>query len=242
MKWPSQKMLKIKKQETNEPSWRLVSLVMAFLFLLLTLTTTVLAQDNAQASENQVPEVTADLSSNGLVVPVYPRFKPPKGETDISSLKDSYIVMEDGSVLSVADWLLGSLTKSETGVGMSDYQNRLFLGQVARAAAGMDERLVYTSFRDAGPLRLYRPERLPGPLEAAQGFLSLLVPGLAPNWSPAVTGKPNLVSVQQFDRGVGGAILFGEQFSEALFQTSEDFIYQGQLFNMMKEHQETAPE
>jgi hypothetical protein len=234
-------MLEIEKPEINQPKWRLITLVMAFLILLFTLATIAMAQADSQSSEKQEPRVTTKLPSSGLVVPVYPRFKQPEGAVDITALKDSYIIMDDGSVLSVADWLLGSLNKSEVGAGMSDYQNRLFLGQVARAAVGLDETLVHTSFRDAGPLRPFRPKGLSAPMAATHGILSMVIPGLAPKWSPAVTGKPTLMSIEQVDYGVGGAILFGEQFSRALFETTEDFIYQGQMLNMLKEYQDKAP-
>ena len=92
------------------------------------------------ASEDDSEE-KASQPDGPLVVPIYPRFqqdsedkarKLPEG----ADLRDSYIVLEDGSVISVADWILGSLHKNDVGAGMSDYQNRLFLGQVARSMAG----------------------------------------------------------------------------------------------------------
>ena len=92
-----------------------------------------------------VQPVAADAGGAGggdgqpLVVPVFPRgSKLPEGA---AALKDSYIVMDDGSVVSMADWVLGALNKN-IGADMGDYNTRLFLGQVARAMAGLDEGMV----------------------------------------------------------------------------------------------------
>jgi len=74
-----------------------------------------------------------------LVVPVHPRGSEANPPADIT---DTYIVLEDGAVVSMADWVLAPLRRSATGAGMSDYDNRFFLGQVARALAGQDQKLV----------------------------------------------------------------------------------------------------
>ncbi len=168
-----------------------------------------------------------------LNVPVFPRFNPKAQPVDIDSLRDSYIVLEDGAVLSLADWVLGSLGKSDTGIGMSDYQNRLFLGQVARAAVGMKQDLVYRSFEDAGPLRPYVPHTPSQPLQVAQGLLSNFIPALSPNWSPRVSGKPDIGKDQ--DRGLYNSIHFDAQFSDSLNQTRELFSYEGRLAIMLRE-------
>ena len=175
-----------------------------------------------------------------LNVPVYPGFKKENRPVDIESLRDSYIVLEDGAVLSLADWVLGSLKKSDVGVGMSDYQNRLFLGQVARAAVGMKQDLVYRSGEDAGPLRPFVPHTPSKPLQVAQGVLSFVIPALDPDWSPRITGKPNI----GIDPDIGryNAILFDEQFNESLNQTREQFSYQGRLATMLEEFsQKSSP-
>lgn len=173
-----------------------------------------------------------------LNVPVYPGFKKENRPVDVESLRDSYIVLEDGAVLSLADWVLGSLDKADVGIGMSDYQNRLFLGQVARAAIGMKQDLVYRSFEDAGPLRLFVPKRPAAPLQLAQGILSNFIPALAPNWSPEISGKPDLTDPA--DRGRSASIHFDNQFSDSLFQTTEQFSYQQRLETMLDEFRQKA--
>jgi len=177
--------------------------------------------------------VWAQSEDQPLNVPVFPRFNPKAQPVDIESLRDSYIVLEDGAVLSLADWVLGSLSKSDTGIGMSDYQNRLFLGQVARAAVGMKQDLVYRSFEDAGPLRPYVPHTPSQPVQIAQGLLSNFIPALSPNWSPKVSGKPDIG--RDLDRGLYNSIHFDAQFSDSLNQTRELFSYEGRLAIMLRE-------
>lgn len=182
--------------------------------------------------------VVAQSQEQPLNVPVFPRFNSKAQPVDIDSLRDSYIVLEDGAVLSLADWVLGSLSKSETGVGMSDYENRLFLGQVARAAVGMKQDLVYRSFKDAGPLRSYVPHMPSKPLQAAQALLSNFIPALSPNWSPRVSGKPEIGNDQ--DRGLYNSIHFDGQFEDSLNQTRELFSYQGRLAIMLQEFKQQS--
>lgn len=180
----------------------------------------------------------AQQTDQPLNVPVYPRFKTEDRPVDIEGLRDSYIVLEDGAVLSLADWVLGSLDKTDIGIGMSDYQNRLFLGQVARAAVGMKQDLVYRSFEDAGPLRPFVPHRPAVPLQLAQGILSNFIPALRPNWSPEISGKPDLTD--RADRGRSASIHFDNQFSDSLFQTTEQFSYQQRLESMLQEFRQKS--
>ena len=185
-----------------------------------------------------VNSAVAQSEEQPLNVPVFPRFNPKAQPVDIDSLRDSYIVLEDGAVLSLADWVLGSLSKSETGAGMSDYQNRLFLGQVARAAVGMKQDLVYRSFKDAGPLRNYVPHTPSEPMQVVQGLLSNFIPALSPNWSPQVSGAPSIGLDQ--DRGLYNSIHFDGQFEDSLNQTRELFSYQGRLAIMLQEFKQQS--
>lgn len=213
-----------------------VRILVTIIFLYAPLSSGVFAQQASDA-ENVQPSGSIDQPLN---VPVYPRFKPENQPVDIEGLRDSYIVLEDGAVLSLADWVLGSLNKSETGMGMSDYQNRLFLGQVARAAVGMKQDLIYRSYQDAGPLRIFVPHRPARSLQLAQGFLSNFIPALAPNWSPQVSGKPDLTD--RADHGRSASILFERQFSNSLFHTTEQFSYQQRLETMLEDfRQDTSP-
>lgn len=199
-----------------------------------------LAQDGTQEgarddTQSNPTETGSTSGGQSLVVPIYPRFSPDDRPLDIEGLKDTYIVLEDGAVVSMADWVLGSLNKSETGIGMSDYQNRLFLGQVARAAVGMKQDLVYRSFKDSGPIRSFIPHTPPAPVQIARGFLSMFVPALGPDWNPAIDGKPTLID--RADYGRDSAIQFEKQFSESLLLSTEDFIYRGQQLNMFNDFQ-----
>ena len=167
-----------------------------------------------------------------LVVPVYPRQTEKEALESIEDLKDKYVVLEDGAVISMADWVLGSLTKSKVGAGMSDYENRLFLGQVARAVAGLDQDLIYRSFEDAGPPAPFVPHNPPVPLQVAQGLLSMVIPGLGPGWKPTIP-DPKLTGIT--DRHSGGTIQFDKQFNEALNQSNADLFYSGTVQTMLKE-------
>lgn len=187
----------------------------------------------AQENDEQQAESKASsaLESGALDVPVYPRLKPIEGLKDIESLKDSFVVLEDGAVVSLADWVLGSLTKSKVHAGMSDYQNRLFLGQVARAVAGLDENMVHHSFENAGPLRPFVPHTPPAALQAAQGLLSYFVPALVPGWSPIV---PEIALASHRSQQESATFQFNKQFEEAMAQSSADLVYFGTLSNMLK--------
>ncbi len=55
-------------------------------------------------------------ASDSLTVPVFPRKE--REETPVyksGDLRDSYIQLENGSVISMADWILGSLNKDKAG-------------------------------------------------------------------------------------------------------------------------------
>ncbi len=208
--------------------------IIAFSSLILALTFGAFAQE-AQTARDMTAETQegrAQAGSDPLVVPIFPRYTEEQNLKDIESLKDNYIVLEDGAIISVADWLLGSLTKSSTGLGMSDYENRLFLGQVARAAAGLNEDLVYRSFENAGPPRTYVPHTPPAPLQAAQGFLSFFIPALRPGWKPTV---PEFTLARSVGHSTDGTILFNRQFQDALSHSTEDLIYFGTFTNMLED-------
>ncbi len=188
-----------------------------------------------QIQQSEPSETGTGKTPESLVVPIYPRFDPEDRPVSIENLKDTYITLDDGAVVSMADWLLGSLNKSKLGVGMSDYENRLFLGQVARAAVGMKQDLVYRSFQDSGPARSFIPHTPPAPVQIARGLLSMFVPALAPGWTPATDGKP--VLIDRSDYGRDSAIQFEKQFSETLLLSTEDFIYRGQQIKMLEDLQ-----
>lgn len=196
-------------------------------------------------SQESQGEVTSPL-----VVPIFPRSDDDKKKPSLDSnkkmpagadLRDSYIVMEDGSVLSMADWVLGGLSKNSTGVGMSDYQNRLFLGQVARAMAGQSEDLIYRSVVDAGPPRRYHP----GPKQSlasqlTQFVIGQFVPGLffdMPDYDPSKMGGG-------FDprrRTAGeGAIQFDGQFYDAYELSNGEFHERGTMMNMLRSYEQEA--
>lgn len=194
--------------------------------------------NGAAAQSNSDDEARGTQKDGPLVVPVFPKMKKkdPSDDSEVAlpkgaDLRDSYIIMEDGSVLSVGDWIKGSLTKNDTGIGMSDYQNRMFLGQVARAMVGQDETMVNRSVVSVGPIRRYQaPAPISKPLQALQGLLGMIMPGDSYQWSPATDGGA-------FSRRVategGAAILFEEQFSEAVQQTAADFQETGAMINML---------
>ena len=191
----------------------------------------------AQDQPEPAPEIKASDSNAPLIVPIYPRFDREKALKSIEDLRDAYIVMDDGAVVSMADWVLGSLNKSDVGAGMSDYQTRLFLGQVARAVAGLEQDLVYRSFEDAGPPRPYVPHTPSETLQATQGFLSYFIPALAPGWKPVVP-EPTLANDVAGDNG--GTLLFDRQFKDAVYQSSRDLIDSGRLQNMLKEAEKAS--
>lgn len=192
----------------------------------------------ADASAEDDSEEQASQPQGPLVVPIYPEFRTDdKEETpklpEGADLRDSYIVLEDGSVLSVADWILGSLNKNDTGIGMSDYQNRLFLGQVARAMAGMDENLITRNVVNTGPAVPYTERELAAPVQILKALKSMLFPEMPKNWSPATSGGG--FTRNRWQEG-HAAILFERQMSEAMERNSGELWESGTMQTMLKEH------
>lgn len=191
----------------------------------------------AQNSSEEDADAKSDTSNAPLIVPIYPRLDQEKALKSIEDLKDAYIMLEDGAVISMADWVLGSLKKSETGIGMSDYQTRLFLGQVARAVAGLDQDLVFRSFENAGPPRPFVPHAPPELLQATQGILSMFIPALSPGWKPVV---PESALANDVGVNSAGTLLFDRQFQDAMYQSSRDLIESGRMQNMLKDAEKAA--
>jgi len=221
----------------------IVALVASVVILLAALIGAAHAQDeSADQGDSEKAGATrpAGLTGDALVVPVFPRLGDKKDPSDDSErklpagvdLRDSYIIMEDGSVLSAADWIKGSLLKNQAGVGMSDYQNRLFLGQVARAMAGLDENQVNHSVVSVGPPVPFEPKTLSEPMQMIHGVFRMFVPGRdGYEWSPATSGG-------SFDRRLAtagdAAFQFEGQFSGAVQQTAAEFQEYGTMVNMLK--------
>ncbi len=205
-------------------------IVLISIFLLLTFAT--IGAVTAQQVASEEPATSREEQSDHLVVPVFPRLKKDDAIKSVEDLKDAYVVLEDGAVVSMADWVLGSLNKSNVGAGMSDYENRMFLGQVARAVAGLDQDLVYRSFEDAGPPVPYVPYNPPAAVQAVQGLLANFIPALGPNWSTEIP-DPKLTGIT--DRRSGGTNQFEEQFNEALNQSNADLFYVGTVRTMLKD-------
>jgi hypothetical protein len=170
------------------------------------------------------------LSKGALVVPVYPRKSlRPNKTIKIEDLQDSYIVLKDGSALSMADWILGGLNKDTMGAGMSDYENRLFLGQVARAMVGADEDMVHASLVNVRPTVRYKVAPPPKGFEgAARSFASLIVgtilPGTPAGYDPAKAGGAFAPRVKS---GGDAATLFENQFHNAMMHSVDDLRNSG---------------
>ena len=223
--------------------------ILASLFLALFGSLSAIGQDEIQTGETQGPSeqslptvklsaTTGVLPAKGpLIVPVFPRGSK-TGDAPVSTdLRDSYILLEDGSALSVADWILGSLNKDKAGAAMSDYENRLFLGQVARAMVGMDEDLVHHSFVNVRPTVKFAPPPPPGAaMQALQGVVNLvggaIFSGTPEGWHPAKTGG---AFSQLQHSGGDAAILFEEQFSGAMLHSVQDIRDTGTFQNMLDE-------
>jgi hypothetical protein len=183
------------------------------------------------------------LKGAPLVVPVYPRGMLDKHKSKAedfqfgSDLQDSYIIMQDGSVLSVADWILGGLKKNQVGAGMTDYESRLFLGQVARAMAGLDENMVHQDLLYKRPEIAFASAPPPGiamqTLQSVVGLVvNMILPGTPEGWHPAKTGgafSPLMKS------GGNAAIQFENQFQGAMMWSVQDIRDAGIYRTMLDE-------
>ncbi|UTW57846.1 hypothetical protein KFE96_13565 [Kordiimonas sp. SCSIO 12603] len=176
-----------------------------------------------------------------LQVPVVPKAimrKPEeiKNEKEFfKALGNNYILMEDGSVLSAADWMLGALRKDRSGHLMDDYERRLFLGQAARAALGLDETLVHNSLTDSGPLVSYdaRPT-ISKPTQILEGIYRYFVPGRNKNYRPEVSGGAFHPLAKT---GGTGPYLFEKQFNESIMWTAQEFKDHGTFQIMLRDAQ-----
>lgn len=202
------------------------------------------AQDESaqeSASDTQKPVVEGHIPGTPLQVPVVPKalMKKPeeiKGEKEFfKALGNSYILLEDGSVLSASDWILGSMRKDSSGILMDDYERRLFLGQVARAAVGIDETLVHNSITDSGPLVRYdaRPT-ISKPMQVIEGLYRFFVPGRDKNYRPEISGGAFHPTMKT---GGTGPFLFERQFNESIMWTAEEFKDHGTFLNMLEDAQ-----
>lgn len=211
----------------------IAAFMVSLVILVLALTSRAIAEDSrADVSEASTP----------LVIPIFPRLrKDPSDDSDEkklpegADLRDSYIVMEDGSVLSMADWIKGALTKNDVGAGMSDYDTRLFLGQVARAIAGQNESQVTADVASVGPVRPFTPGGTPKSKaeEALAGLVGFFLVQMPDGYSAATSGGG-------FNRRMategGAAVLFEEQFLSALQQSAEEFQEAGAMQNMLESY------
>ncbi|TNE65543.1 MAG: hypothetical protein EP335_05260 [Alphaproteobacteria bacterium] len=198
------------------------------------------AQTNAETGAIPAPRAASQLSAP-LVVPVYPLDSLREAAPEGADLRDSYILMEDGSVMSVADWILGALNRDAVGAGMTDYQNRLFLGQVARSMAGLNERLV-----DRTPV----PHPVAGLAESVVGEPLRIGPfsiggqDAGPN-SALLSGAPR--GIYALNDAIGtddpaeinmGKIGLIERPYERHFRyATEDFRLTGTFMNMLRDYQ-----
>jgi|GEM_PF-1473108 len=219
----------------------IVSFLISLAILFLAGFENAFAQDQAKASveaKEEAQKAAKEALLRGtpigpLVIPVYPRGTTTKDAPVSHDLRDSYIVMQDGSVLSVADWLLGSLNKDKLGVGMSDYENRLFLGQVARAMVGMDENMVSNSLVNTAPTVSYRPGApIPVAAQVLQAVISLPFPNLI-NYDPTIGPNPATVlgrRAPSTERQT--TVLFDRQFANAFERSSGHYYDEGIIFKM----------
>ncbi|WP_374764852.1 hypothetical protein [Yunchengibacter salinarum] len=136
----------------------------------------------------------------GLVVPVRPKGRnlPPSLAVG-QRLTMSYLVLPDGGVISLADWILAPLSRHDAarpghagglGVGASAYDRRLFLGAGARAMAGL------------GDVRGQPPGRL-RPIRGVRASDFGHVPYVPITGAPAPALRESLVSAMAPSYGTG---------------------------------------
>jgi len=221
-------------------NWLIIICFVVSIILLVITAMPVLA--NQQTAEQdtldsgEVESMIKSASKGQLVVPVYPRGTDSKILPEGADLRDSYIVLEDGSVLSVADWILGSLNKDKSGIAMTDYENRLFLGQVARAAAGLDENLINRSLVYAHPtLKYKKAPALKGVAGATQSLasfiLGVIMPPMPKNYDPSKEGGAFNPTLKV--RG-DSTIIFDEWFAKEMDHDASEFKELGIMQNMLE--------
>lgn len=95
----------------------------------------------------------------------------------VRDLRSTYIISADGNVLSLADWVLGPLDRSGDAYLSSDAAKEQFLGNMARAALGLEP--VKGSTNDMQPAQPFGPmptppKALPAPTAALKTLSQLL--------------------------------------------------------------------
>jgi len=177
-----------------------------------------------------------------LRVPVYPkRDSEDKPLPDGADLRDQYILLDDGSVISMADWVLGALNKSDIGRSLSDLERRLFLGEVARNML-QEGRLL--GARPGVPLPA--PKSLEEPLpDRPVGIFANRLPYLfrSPEIDSVVNGIPRHHGIDLFSDAVGASnsieisdgtfSLVSKSYAWAIKWQREEWQYRGAQFNML---------
>ena len=199
--------------------------------------------DSSKTEPNALKALTGNIKkSSPLIVPVYPQGAMRKDAPFSNDLRDSYIILEDGSALSVGDWILGGLKKDQSGIAMTDYESRLFLGQVTRAMIGLDQDLTLNNPLSVGPrVPFHAPLRRKGVTAAVENVYNLIshtiFPGTPKDWHPAKTGgafSPRMRS------GGDAAILFENQFAGAMLWSVQDIRDTGVYKRMLDDAKKKA--
>lgn len=183
--------------------------------------------------------ITAATSSQ-VRIPVFPSAPKEKAE-GVEEMLESYIMLEDGSVLTFGDWIVGALNKDKAGHLMSDYDRRLFLGEMARAGVGVYGPLVdrtpgaYAAARRAFTIA---PETT-GQLVKRYARPLLCAFGCTPDTSLPLGMVSRTFMATTASGGEGPTALFRSQFddwfAESLAISAADYRDLGVLRQQMKD-------
>ncbi|GHF23789.1 hypothetical protein GCM10017044_17950 [Kordiimonas sediminis] len=221
-------------------------LLLVGLYASASLSLSAVAQDNSASPENdQTPPTatnTADTAAP-IEVPVFRRDQyqntplPPVDASRLNPLSDSYIMLEDGAVLSLKEWVKWGANKGDINRPMSDAEQRLFLGKGARAALGHSQDLTTQNLINVAPSVNFKPGDEPAPaLQLIEGlFRALILPGTPEGWRPETAGGSFSPTAKIGAPGTD-AILFQRQLNEAMEWSAEDFRLNGTLQNMNREN------
>ena len=79
-------------------------------------------------------EITLDTADEVTVPQVQPQNSPLNPQDKVrSALAKSSFTLENGDVVSMADWIKAGITKNDLTADATDFERRMFLGQVARS-------------------------------------------------------------------------------------------------------------
>lgn len=139
-------------------------------------------------------------------------------------LKEAPVFLQDGTQITFGDWVLGALKRSDVTGQSSELDQKLFLGTVARAIAGVGVKLnegqpLPVGEMMDGMVQQFEDNPLPQEVAVAQGILCLVFCKAVDDSASSAYGTSELagtISAGGLSTGITGGGILGGNSSDAL--------------------------